>query len=181
MASISNSSEPDPRSAKVVIYALSFVVSAAALLIVYLTPRQVTDGSPSVLANLNAVLNAAAATSLAIGYGFIRKKQVAAHRACMLTAFGISALFLVTYLLHHGQVGSIPFRGEGLVRIVYFAILIPHIVLAALILPLALFTLYRGWSGKIASHRRIARWTLPLWMFVSVSGVVVYLMLYYAV
>jgi uncharacterized membrane protein YozB (DUF420 family) len=98
----------------------------------------------------------------------------------MVTAFGLSSAFLVGYLLHHSQVGSIPFRGTGLWRPVYYGILIPHILLAAGIVPLALFTLYRGWTGRIEAHRRIARYTLPLWLFVSASGVSVYAMLYHA-
>ena len=111
---------------------------------------------------------------LLLGYAYIRKKNIAAHRACMLTAFGASSLFLVTYLMHHAQVGSVPFRGQGLVRWVYLSILIPHIVLAAGIVPLALLTLYRGYTGRVASHRKIARYTLPIWLYVSISGVVVY-------
>jgi uncharacterized membrane protein YozB (DUF420 family) len=97
----------------------------------------------------------------------------------MLAAFALSSAFLVSYVLHHARVGSVPFRGVGTLRSLYFAILVPHIVLAGVIVPLALFTLYRGWAGKIAAHRRIARFTLPLWLFVSASGVIVYFMLYY--
>ena len=97
----------------------------------------------------------------------------------MLTAFGLSSAFLVSYVLHHARVGSVPFRGEGMLRAIYFTILLPHIVLAGVIVPLALFTLYRGWVGNIVAHRRIARVTFPLWLFVSASGVTVYFMLYY--
>ena len=97
----------------------------------------------------------------------------------MVTAFVLSSLFLVTYLLHHAQVGSVPFQHEGWIRGVYFAVLVPHVMLAVVIVPLALFTIYRGWTERIAEHRKIARWTLPLWLYVSVSGVAVYLMLYH--
>lgn len=96
----------------------------------------------------------------------------------MVAAFAMSSLFLVTYLLHHAQVGSVKFQGQGWVRTLYFGLLIPHVLLAAVIVPLALFTLYRGWTGRIARHRAIARYTLPLWLYVSVSGVLVYWMLY---
>ncbi len=97
----------------------------------------------------------------------------------MVSAFALSSLFLVTYLLHHAQVGSVPFQKEGWIRGVYFAVLVPHVALAMVIVPLALFTIYRGWTGRIEKHRKIARWTLPLWLYVSVSGVAVYLMLYH--
>jgi putative membrane protein len=96
----------------------------------------------------------------------------------MLTAFGLSALFLVGYLVHHAQVGSVPFAGTGVVRTFYFALLVPHIALSAVVLPLALTTIWHGWHGNVPAHRRIARWTLPLWLYVSVSGVAVYWMLY---
>ena len=124
-------------------------------------------------------LNASAGLFLLAGFAFVRSRNVTWHRRCMLTAFGLSSAFLVSYVLHHAQVGSVPFRGEGVLRPLYFGILIPHIVLAGVIVPLALFTLYRGWVGKIAAHRRVARVTFPLWLFVSASGVVVYAMLYY--
>jgi uncharacterized membrane protein YozB (DUF420 family) len=134
---------------------------------------------PSLLARVNVVLNGSAGVLLLLGFLFVRSGNVAAHRACMLTAFGLSCAFLVSYVLHHAQVGSIPFRGTGVLRPIYFGILIPHILLAAGIVPLALLTLYRGWTTKIEAHRRIARYTLPLWLFVSTSGVIVYAMLYY--
>ena len=97
----------------------------------------------------------------------------------MVGAFVLSSLFLVTYLLHHAQVGSVPFQKEGWIRGVYFAVLVPHVALAVVIVPLVLFTIHRGWTKRIAKHREIARWTLPLWLYVSVSGVTVYLMLYH--
>lgn len=171
----------DSGAARGVIFGLSLVVTVLAVLVVYVTPRQPPSGEPSLLANLNALLNAAASCALVGGYIQIRRGRRESHRAYMLVAFGISTLFLITYLLHHAQVGSVPFRGQGLIRTVYFSILIPHIVLAAAVLPLALLTLYRGLSARFVLHRRIARWTLPLWLFVSLSGVIVYLMLYYAV
>ena len=127
---------------------------------------------------LNATLNGIAGALLALGYYFIRDKRVAAHRACMLSAFAASTLFLVSYLIYHSQVGSRPFPGHGGVRLLYFTILITHITLAAAIVPMALITLRRGLRLDVARHRRIARWTWPLWMYVSVTGVVIYVMLY---
>ncbi len=127
---------------------------------------------------LNAILNGIAATLLATGWVLIKRGRMAQHRACMLAAFGTSALFLVSYVIYHANVGSRPFGGQGPIRVVYFAILISHVVLAAAILPLSIVTLRRGLAGRYDRHVRIARWTLPIWLYVSVTGVVVYLMLY---
>jgi len=132
----------------------------------------------SFLPTLNALLNSTSAVLLVTGYFFIRRKRVAAHKACMVSAFVVSALFLASYVYYHVHHGSTPFPGRGWVRGVYFAILVPHVILAALILPLALVTLYRAWKKDFDRHRRLARWTLPVWLFVSVSGVVIYWMLY---
>ena len=131
------------------------------------------------LPTLNALLNLTAAVLLVIGWRFIKAGHIAAHRRTMIAAFATSALFLVSYLTYHAQAGSRPFGGTGVLRIVYFSILIPHVVLAAAILPLAIVTLRRGLARRDDAHRRIARLTLPLWLFVSVTGVVVYLMLYH--
>jgi putative membrane protein len=127
---------------------------------------------------LNAVLNGTAAAFLVSGYLLIRRGRVAAHKRCMLAALATSALFLVSYIVYHANVGSRPFPGQGAIRVVYFAILITHVVLAAAILPLALTTAARGLSAQYDRHVRIARWTLPLWIYVSMTGVVIYLMLY---
>lgn len=136
--------------------------------------------SVSDLPTVNALLNALAFTFLVIGFVFIRQKKVARHRAMMLAAFTTSAVFLVTYLYYHLNVEIITrFTGEGTVRIVYFAILISHSVLAVAVPPMAIITLFRGLKMKVEKHRRIARWTLPIWMYVSVTGVLVYLMLYH--
>lgn len=130
------------------------------------------------LPTLNASLNGLSAVLLLAGFGFIRSKRVAAHKACMVAALGCSVLFLVSYLTYHHYAGTVPFRGQGWVRPVYFGILISHTVLAAVVVPLALFTLYRAWRGQFDRHMKVARWTFPLWLYVSVTGVVVYLMLY---
>ena len=127
---------------------------------------------------LNASLNALAGTLLAVGYAMIRAKRVAAHRACMLGAFGASTLFLISYLVYHANAGSRPFPGQGPIRLVYFTILVTHVALAAAILPLALLTLRHGLAAQYERHVRIARWTFPIWIYVSVTGVVIYLMLY---
>ena len=134
--------------------------------------------SAALLPTLNACLNAAAATFLVIGFVFIKQRRIRAHKLCMLTAFGISCVFLVSYLVHHARVGSVPFRGAESLRPVYFAILVPHVILAALVPPLALVTIRRGLKDERLRHRRIAKITLPVWLYVSVSGVVVYWMLY---
>ena len=131
------------------------------------------------LATLDALLNLTAALLLSLGFFFIRRRQIERHRACMLGAFGVSVAFLVTYLVHHAQVGSVPYRGTGIWRGVYLAILIPHVLLAAAVVPLALVTITRALKGRFPLHKRVARWTLPVWLYVSVSGVVVYLMLYH--
>jgi uncharacterized membrane protein YozB (DUF420 family) len=127
---------------------------------------------------LNASLNGVAGCFLAAGYVLIRRKRIAAHRACMVAAFTASTLFLISYVVYHAHIGSRPFPGRGGVRLLYFAILISHISLATAIVPMALVTLRRGLMLDVARHRRIARWTWPLWMYVSVTGVVIYLMLY---
>lgn len=132
----------------------------------------------SALPALNAFLNGTSALLLTIGYLFIRRKKVTAHKNCMLAAFGVSSFFLVSYVIYHYQAGSVAFEGTGFIRPVYFTLLISHIVLAACIVPLALVTIYRAWSEQFDRHRRIARWTLPIWLYVSVTGVIVYWMLY---
>jgi putative membrane protein len=127
---------------------------------------------------LNATLNAIAALFLVGGYVMIRRRNIAAHKRFMLAAFTTSALFLVSYLIYHANIGSRPFTGQGPIRVVYFVILITHIVLAAAILPMALVTLNYGLRARFERHVPIARWTLPIWLYVSVTGVVVYWMLY---
>ena len=127
---------------------------------------------------LNATLNGLAAIFLTVGYVQIRRGHRDVHKRCMLAALVTSALFLVSYVTYHLNVGSRPFPGQGLIRVIYFAILITHVVLAATTLPLALVTAARGLKGQYSRHVRIARWTLPIWLYVSVTGVVIYLMLY---
>lgn len=130
------------------------------------------------LPTVNAALNATAAILLITGYILIRQGRKEAHRKVMLAAFATSVLFLVCYLVYHFQVGSVRFEKQGTIRTVYLAILLTHIVLAAAVPPLAIITLRRAWAGKYGLHRKIARITLPVWLYVSVTGVVVYWMLY---
>jgi len=132
-----------------------------------------------VLPSVNAALNATAAVLLVWGYTLIRRKRIQTHRRVMQTAFAVSCAFLVCYLVYHFQVGSVRFPRTGAIRTVYLSILGTHTVLAAAVPVLAIITLRRGLSGRYDRHRRIARWTLPIWLYVSVTGVVVYFMLYH--
>ena len=127
---------------------------------------------------LNATLNATSAVLLLLGYRAVRRQEIERHRRLMVSAACVSAVFLVSYLVYHAHVGSVRFTATGVPRIVYFTILITHTILAAAIVPLVLRTLYLGWRRRDDRHRRIARWTFPLWLYVSVTGVVIYLMLY---
>jgi uncharacterized membrane protein YozB (DUF420 family) len=127
---------------------------------------------------VNATLNATSGVLLLIGYLLIRARRIEQHRAVMVAAFTTSMLFLVSYVIYHAQVGSVPFTRQGWVRPLYFAILITHVTLAAVVLPLAVVTLSRGLKRRYPQHRRLARWTFPIWMYVSVTGVLVYVLLY---
>ncbi|MCH2111188.1 MAG: DUF420 domain-containing protein [Polyangiaceae bacterium] len=164
---------------RLVVTALSAFVFLAVAGVIYLLPSQGQAQGPSALATLNAMLNGSAAICLVLGLTFIKLKKIDWHRRMMLSAFGISSTFLITYLLHHARVGSVHYQGSGLMKTIYLAILIPHIVLALPVVPMALLTIYRGWTSRIEAHRAIAKWTLPIWLYVSVSGVVVYFMLYH--
>jgi putative membrane protein len=132
----------------------------------------------SLLPAVNATLNATSGVLLTTGYILIKRRHINAHRNCMLMAFASSTLFLVSYVTYHAHAGSHPFGGQGAVRLAYFSILISHIALAIVILPMAIVTLTRGLGGQYARHVKIARRTFPIWMYVSVTGVIVYLMLY---
>jgi putative membrane protein len=129
-------------------------------------------------AALNATLNGTSAVLLTCGYAAIRARKVAVHKTFMIAAFLTSTAFLVSYLAYHYRVGHVAFQGQGWIRPVYFALLLTHTVLAAVIVPMIIVTLRRAWLEKFDKHRIIARWTLPLWLYVSVTGVIVYLMVY---
>lgn len=131
------------------------------------------------LPTLNAILNTTAATLLIIGWRLIRQGRREAHRKAMLAAFSVSVLFLISYLIYHFNAGSVRFQKTGPIRAVYFTILLSHTVLAAAVAPLAIVTLRRALLKRWEAHRRLARWTMPLWIYVSVTGVIVYLMLYH--
>ncbi len=131
------------------------------------------------LPGVNALLNSTSAVLLVAGYRFIRQRNIRAHQTCMVSAFMVSVLFLVSYLTYHYYAGTTRFSGQGWVRVLYFSILLSHTVLAALVPFLALLTLFRAWKEQFIKHRNIARWTLPIWLYVSVTGVVIYLMLYH--
>jgi uncharacterized membrane protein YozB (DUF420 family) len=127
---------------------------------------------------LNASLNFASALLIGAGYYFIKNRKIQEHKLCMIAALGVSTAFLTSYLIYHYHAGNVRFQHPGTIRYVYFSILITHVILAAVILPMVLRTAYLALRGRFANHMRIARWSFPMWMYVSVTGVVVYLMLY---
>jgi len=131
------------------------------------------------LATVNAGLNATAAVLIGTGFYFIKQKNVRAHKACMVSAVVVSSLFLTSYLIYHYNIGSVTFTKQGWIRDVYFPLLLTHTVLAAVTLPMVLRTVFLAAKGRFARHVRIAKWTFPIWMYVSVTGVVVYLLLYH--
>jgi putative membrane protein len=167
------------RVALAVIGALSLavVLGVAALLLGH-APGRGGSADVSALPAVNAWLNGTSAVLLAAGWVCVRRRRIAAHRACMLGAFCVSVLFLVSYVTYHALAGSRPFAGQGWTRWVYFPILVTHVVLAAAMVPFVLTTLYRALGADFARHARLARFTLPVWLYVSVTGVVVYCMLY---
>ena len=130
------------------------------------------------LPTLNAILNSTSFVLLIFGYYFIKNRKITAHKTCMISALVVSILFLTSYLIYHYNVGSVRFTKEGWIRPVYFTILISHTILAVTIPVLAPITLYRAWKEKFTKHVKIARWTLPIWLYVSITGVIVYWMLY---
>ncbi len=128
------------------------------------------------LPHFQALLNTAATLFLASGYYFIRNAKRTLHRGCMVTALVISSLFMISYLTYHAEVGYMPFAGQGIIRPFYFTLLASHVILAAVIVPLVLVTVFFAIRGSFIRHPRLARWTLPLWLYVSLSGVVIYLL-----
>jgi putative membrane protein len=157
-------------------------ISAAATIflfwLIYFHPAlDVTGRELSFLPALNAVLNALAATALVIGYRFIRNHRIKAHRRSMITAFAFSTLFLISYVGNYALHGESHYPGHSVIRIVYLVILISHVLLSMVALPLILITFFFSLSGRIPIHRNVARWTFPIWLYVSVTGVIVYAML----
>ncbi len=133
----------------------------------------------SVLPPIQALLNITAASFMSVGYYFIKRGNKSRHRACMVGALAVSTLFFLLYIYYHSKVGNIPFAGAGLIRPLYFSVLISHVVLAALIVPLVLVTVSFALRGRFQQHRRVARWTLPIWLYVSVTGVLIYLLAFH--
>jgi putative membrane protein len=163
------------RTLAVVVYGLSALVCLLVLLLIVSPRTLVFEGlDVSRLPAFHAALNGGCALLLSAGYLFVRTGRVRAHRTAMALAFSLSCVFLISYLIYHSQAASASFGGEGWERPVYFFTLISHIVLAPVVLPLALFAVARALRGEIAKHRKIVRWTLPVWLYVAVTGVLVY-------
>ncbi len=160
------------------IIAVSAVASLFLFWLIYFhAPADVQGTHLAFLPALNALLNAFAAIALVIGFGFIRSGRISSHRASMFTAFVFSTLFLAAYITNYTLHGEMHFQGMGAVRWIYFPLLISHIILAVLVLPMILITFFLSLSGRFPAHKRLARWTFPIWLYVSVTGVIVYLML----
>jgi putative membrane protein len=167
-----------PRAAIAAILGISVVASLFLLWLIYIHPAADTAGAKlSFLPALNAILNGLSATALLIGYTFIRARRIAAHRAAMFTAFAFSSLFLVSYILHHTLHGDVRYPAHAAYRSPYLALLATHIFLAIVALPMVLTTFFFSLSGRIPMHRKIARWTFPIWLYVSITGVITYVML----
>lgn len=171
-----------PRSSTRPAIAGILVISAAASLflfwLIYIHPAADAGSTRfAFLPALNAILNGLAATALLVGFTFIRARRVAAHRASMITAFAFSTLFLVSYILHHALHGDVRYPAHAAYRGVYLPLLASHIVLAVIALPMVLVTFFFSLSGRIPQHRKIARWTFPIWLYVSITGVATYMML----
>jgi putative membrane protein len=159
------------------ILAISVAASAFLFWLIYIHPAAASSTEYAFLPALNALLNGLSATALLIGYTFIRAHRIKAHRASMLTAFGFSTLFLISYILHHALHGDVRYPAQAAFRSVYLRLLASHIILAVIALPMVLVTFFFSLSGRIPQHRKIARWTFPIWLYVSVTGVITYVML----
>jgi putative membrane protein len=171
----------EARTPPAVVAAIIAVSALASLflcwLVYYHAPADVTGTQLAFLPALNALLNALAAIALVFGFGFIRAQRIAAHRGAMFAAFVFSSLFLACYITNYALHGEMHFHGQGGVRAIYFPLLISHIILAVVCLPMILITFFLSLSGRFPTHKKLARWTFPIWLYVSVTGVVVYLML----
>jgi putative membrane protein len=178
MTTITSGNTRTPISVIVVIIAISAVASLfLCWLVYYHAPTDVARTQLLFLPALNAVLNGVSAVALVIGFFFIRARRIGDHRTAMFTAFIFSTVFLVTYIMNHALHGDMRFQGEGFVRYVYFPLLISHILLSVLALPMILITFFLSLTGRFPAHRRLARFTFPIWLYVSVTGVIVYAML----
>ena len=179
MTTIAPSSTPQtaPRAAVAAILAISAAATLFLFWLIYVHPAAAASSEYAFLPALNAVFNGLAATALLIGFAFIRARRIAAHRASMITAFVFSTLFLVSYILHHALHGDVKYPALAAFRTFYLWLLASHIILATVALPMVLTTFFFSLSGRIPQHRKIARWTFPLWLYVSVTGVITYVML----
>jgi putative membrane protein len=173
----SSNSQATTRGAIAAILAVSAAATLFLFWLIYIHPAAATSAQYAFLPALNALLNGLAATALLIGYTFIRARRVAAHRRAMITAFIFSSLFLVSYIAHHALHGDVRFPAHAAFRTFYLSLLASHILLAVVALPLVLITFFFSLSGRIPQHRKVARWTFPLWLYVSVTGVITYVML----
>ena len=165
------------RPAIAAILVISAAATAFLFWLIYVHPAAASSAQYAFLPALNALLNGLSATALLIGYTFIRARRIKAHRAAMITAFGFSTLFLVSYILHHALHGDVRYPAHAALRSLYLPLLASHIVLAVAALPLVLVTFFFSLSGRFREHRKVARWTFPLWLYVSITGVVTYIML----
>lgn len=165
------------RSALSLILTVSVVAVLGLIWLIYFNPGQGQSAEGSVLPALNASLNSLSAACLILGYALIRQNRRDAHRLAMIAAFIFSSLFLISYVYYHFQVGDTKFTGQGIIRPIYFTILISHIFLSVVALPMILTTFFFSLSQRFEQHRKLARWTFPIWLYVSVTGVAVFLML----
>ena len=172
-----SNSPSSTRNAVIAILIISAAATAFLFWLIYVHPAAASSTQYAFLPVLNAVFNGCAAVTLLIGYTFIRAHRIRAHRAAMLTAFGFSTLFLVTYILHHALHGDIRYPLHAAYRSIYLPLLASHIILATVALPMILTTFFFSLSGRIPQHRKIARWTFPIWLYVSITGVITYMML----
>jgi putative membrane protein len=167
------------KSLSLIIYAVSIVICLAVAFLIYFPQALSLGGGVDVsyLPRFHAFLNGSCTLLLIAGYIAVRRMQYNFHKMLMVTCFLLSSIFLVSYVIYHSQAPATKFGGEGMIRPIYYTLLLTHIVLAALILPLALFTISRSWRGEFAKHKKIARYTLPIWIYVTATGVIVYFML----
>jgi putative membrane protein len=165
------------RSAIAAILVISAAATTFLFWLIYVHPAAASSTQYAFLPALNALLNGLSAIALLIGYTFIRAHRIQAHRAAMITAFCFSTLFLVSYILHHALHGDVRYPAHAALRSVYLPLLASHIILAVVALPLVLVTFFFSLSGRIREHRKVARWTFPIWLYVSVTGVITYMML----
>jgi putative membrane protein len=175
MTTVAPSSSTRPAIAAILL--ISAAATAFLFWLIYVHPAAASSTQYAFLPALNALLNGLSATALLIGYTFIRAKRIKAHRAAMMTAFGFSTLFLVSYIAHHALHGDVRYPVHAALRSLYLPLLASHILLAIVALPLVLVTFFFSLTGRIPQHRKVARWIFPLWLYVSVTGVVTYIML----